>query len=276
VKNVLGTGPCFGDRLRNSSNSCPPLGRFGSGRLHLPGAGRSLGLGFCPGHGILVRFVRRHPPHYLNPTQASYPAGLDPKARLSGSRPSQLRAVCRGMPVNSEQDDCSFACQPFHKLAVPKRGEGMRHFEVATSEPVPSIRIPLSPDFEFRHSEVRSFPPQPASPSVSDRSLGMVEKARQQRAFAHAALVFRLPIRRSWGAPIAESLRPPQRIFPFCGDCRRRLSAITTAAGGWSTCRRKSVRTDKLSNKSFRVNIIGSQFFWMRQARSGPSKQGWK
>jgi hypothetical protein len=113
---------------------------LGSGRLHLPGAGRGLGLGFCPGHGILVRFARRHPPHHLNPTQASYPAGLDPKARLSGSQPLQLRSVCRGMPVNSKQDDCSFARQPFQKLAVPKRGKGC-----GALPPIPRI-FPFSGD----------------------------------------------------------------------------------------------------------------------------------
>jgi hypothetical protein len=43
------------------------------------------------------------------------------------------------------------------------------------------------------------------------------------------------------GAPIAENLQPRPRIFPFCGDFRQRLGAITTAA-------RQSIwATDKVS-----------------------------
>ena len=48
----------------------------------------------------------------------SAPAGLGPKARLSGSRSLQQCSVCRGMPVHSEQDDCSFACWPAGEIPI--------------------------------------------------------------------------------------------------------------------------------------------------------------
>jgi hypothetical protein len=37
--------------------------------------------------------------------------GSAQKPRLSGSKFSQQRSVCREMPVHFEQDDCSFACK---------------------------------------------------------------------------------------------------------------------------------------------------------------------
>jgi hypothetical protein len=82
-------------------------------------------------------------------------------------------------------------------------------------------------------------------------------------------------------APTGESLRPHPRIFPFCRDCRRRPGSIKTAAcTSQSNCCRLQLKagrigrrsdftaarrsqsiseTDTLSNKSYRVNIIGAR-----------------
>jgi len=75
-----------------------------------------------------------------------------------------------------------------------------------------------------------SIPPAPATQSYvwpgipKDARMG-----RKSRLFPHSVLSPGSQLA-NLGAPNAESLRLRPRIFPFCGDCRRRLSAITTAA----------------------------------------------
>jgi Flavin reductase like domain len=53
-------------------------------------------------------------------------------------------------------------------------------------------------------------------------------KARRWQAFTHLEPVSILPLSAS-GRKNAESLRPAPEIFPFSGDCGRRLGSIPTA-----------------------------------------------
>jgi hypothetical protein len=55
-----------------------------------------------------LRFMRRHPPHHLSPAPVNHQAGQDPEARLSRPKSPQQRSDQARMPVNSEQDSCSF------------------------------------------------------------------------------------------------------------------------------------------------------------------------
>ena len=63
-------------------------------------------------------------PRIANPAKANDPAGLDPKARLSGSQSPQQRSVCREMLVHSELDDCSFFTNWPVKIPILKLNTG--------------------------------------------------------------------------------------------------------------------------------------------------------
>jgi hypothetical protein len=77
-----------------------------------------------------------------------------------------------------------------------------------------------------------SIPPKPATHSgVRPGSARNARMGRKSPLFAHSLLSPDSQLANP-GAPIAESLQPRPRKFPFCGDYRRRLGAITTAARG--------------------------------------------
>ena len=71
--------------------------------------------GFPPSAWILawswdpLRFGRRHPSHRLSPARAKHPSRAKPRNRLRRSRSPQQRSHRARMPVNSEQDSCSFS-----------------------------------------------------------------------------------------------------------------------------------------------------------------------
>jgi hypothetical protein len=57
--------------------------------------------------GILLRLMRRHPPHHLGPARGKSPAGHVPE-RLQPPRSPQQRSDQAQKPVHSEQENCSF------------------------------------------------------------------------------------------------------------------------------------------------------------------------
>jgi hypothetical protein len=109
IRNIVMMRPCL------VSGPAADLDDAGADRLRYAGlavfravervAAFGLVLGLVMGSS---RFARRHPSHHLSPARAKDPAGLDPETHLSRSRSSQQRSDQARMPVNSEQDSCSF------------------------------------------------------------------------------------------------------------------------------------------------------------------------
>jgi hypothetical protein len=87
------------------------------------------------------------------------------------------------------------------------------------------------------------LPPQPVRPAFVVPTPGPPKKpadgglSRACRESPPSRLAF-------WAGKIADCLRPTPRMFPFSGDCGRRLGSIATAARGrqYAVCTGQRIR----------------------------------
>jgi hypothetical protein len=113
---------------------------------------------------------------------------------------------------NSVRDGCiskilSFSLQNLRTRILGNKRKFRRHFKGS---------------FSIGNVRVRSLPSILLWPGIpKDARTG-----RKSRLFLHSVLSPGSQLV-NLGGPNAESLRLRPQIFPFCGDCRRRLSAIT-------------------------------------------------